>query len=805
MLTSPTEQFFSGAAPARRNSLNSFLWLCCYFPCLIKRGLSSEPFSMPSSFTLHRSLVLTVIPCLVMVFVFLIGPGMSQEQDSRLPQTSQDSFAASSSSASATKVSFGLCGNVRLGKWIPIWIETESAATLAKFEVSVFDGDDTPIVYAGDLLPDPNQPNRYQAWAMLGRTYGNLDLRLFDQQGAVIEELEIAVNDSQQVGEIRKSTQPILLTLESGDAVKRGIESISGSQMRGEQRIVSVLNSYETLPLNWLGYDQLESVILATSDIERVKTLSAQQIDALESWVKRGGTLVLSSAENSSELLAENGILNRFAPGKFDGMGESDGRRIESFADSIDQLVTRGGSRIAVSKWDQVQGSPLVEGIKGSPLVTQWASGLGRIVFVAFDLEEDRIAQWTGYGKLVNRLLARSTPREDEQAAKNSSLGSSVSHYGFKDIVGQLRVPLDSFTQVRFVAFSLIAVLIGLYILCIGPGDFFLLQKLFGKMELTWITFPLLSILFCGLAIWISWLTRPGDIQLNQLEIIDVDTIDERVQGSTWTNIYSPSGGSSTIEFEPNHSLGFEIDSNVLGWQGLPGDGLGGMLSNATPSLLKTGYRQEIKFDGQRPKSKIEELPLQVSSTKQMFGQWWSDNPIRARSRLRYNPKLQQVTGSVTNPFDFTLHNCRLVFENWAYVLDQPLEPGDTFDIVTETSEKNLKSLLTRRAKYSDVKKQSDNSPWDPTDKRINRIADIMMFYEAAGGENYTGLTHGYQSFTDMTELLRLQRAVLVGEVQSPGAAFRINGKNVSEQYDQTITIIRLILPVENSQRTKAR
>ena len=72
-----------------------------------------------------------------------------------------------------------------------------------------------------------------------------------------------------------------------------------------------------------------------------------------------------------------------------------------------------------------------------------------------------------------------------------------------------------------------------------------------------------------------------------------------------------------------------------------------------------------------------------------------------------------------------------------------------------------------------------------------------MMFYQAAGGVNYTGLTHDYHSFIDMTDHLNLKRAILVGEVASRGAVFNINGESVSDQYDQVTTIVRIILPVE--------
>ena len=697
-----------------------------------------------------------------------------------------------------SNIRVGLGGNIRLGKWTPIFLDNSVASDAIRFETEALDGDDTPIVYSGDLLTDPQNPDRRQAWIRIGRTYGRVELRLFDAQDEEVANFDISLRGEGRSAEILKSTREQILTLEPETRFRDAIASVSAIGAAEDKRVVTAIGIDGDLPLNWLGYDNVETVLLVTSDLKRVEQISDRQLDALEAWVRKGGTLICSVAQNAEQLLGPEGKLARFCPGQFVSVGEfRNTSRLETFADSNEPLARKSGDSIACCKLDSIDGRVLIED-GTQPQVIEGAKGLGRVVFVAFDLDSERIIQWKGHTNLVNRLVSGAKRVEGDSGAKKSQRGSSVSHFGYKDMIGQLRVPLDKFTNVHFVKFALIAALISLYILCIGPGDYFLLKRVFKKMELTWLTFPLVSLIFCGLAIWISGMTRPNKIQLNQLEVIDVDSIDGRVRGSVWTNLYSPRGENCSLEIDPSHQLGFQIDSDLISWHGLPGDGLGGMYTSANPGLLKTSYRtaMELGENGQDIQTKISGLPLQVSSTKPLFMHWWADNPVRIRSRLKLNPRLQQLRGTVTNPFDFTLKNVRLVFENYVYLLDAPLKPGDAFDIQTETDEKTLRSMLTRKVKRS-KNDRSDNSPWDPTDTRIRRIADMMMFFDAAGGENYTGLTHDYQPFVDMTNHVELQRAVLIGEIQEPGAMLKINGSKAADQYDQVTTIVRVVFPVE--------
>ena len=742
---------------------------------------------MSFSFALHRIGLFAAV---------LLGCKLSFS----LPLSSAHFQPKQESTPSAT-VSIGFDGKVKLGKWVPIFISLDPSTSAAKFEVENLDGDDTPVIYKGPLLSDPKFPGRYQAWTRIGRTYGKFELRLLNAADDIIETRRFNFTGSDRTEEFIGSTQELVLTLEPQDLFKKSIESVSSLASREDARIIAALGEKSILPFNWLGYDSADAILMVTSDLERIDRISDVQLDAIETWVKQGGTLILSAASNADRLLSENGRLARFCPGNFVGLGEcNNSSRLETFCDSQEQLLPSKDDSIPIVRIEDVRGTVLVDTSNAKnrkPLIVKTAFGMGKVIFVTFDLDSPRMTEWIGFPKLVENLISGART-ERETTSSTTSQGSSVSHFGYKDLIGQLRVPLDRFRDVQFVKFAMIALLIGLYILCIGPGDYFLLRKLFKKMELTWITFPLVSLIFCGLAIGISRATRPDTIKINQLEIIDIDTINGEVRGSVWGNLYSPTGQTCSIGLDKSHQLGFEIDSNLITWHGLPGNGLGGMTTTANPGLLKTNYEQSFQIgeNGQTLNTEIEDLPLQVSSTKPIFATWWASIEPESRVQLNRDPRLTQLRGRVNYKLPFKLKNCRLIFENWAYVLENPLNPGDTFDVQTGTTEKSLRSILTRKVKLK-KSDRSENSPWDPTDIRVNRIADIMMFYQASGGMAYTNLSHQYHSFTDMTDQLNLHRAILVGEVDEPGAILKVNGKSALAQYDQTTTVVRILLEVQ--------
>ena len=57
-------------------------------------------------------------------------------------------------------------------------------------------------------------------------------------------------------------------------------------------------------------------------------------------------------------------------------------------------------------------------------------------------------------------------------------------------LLGEVQHRLENFEKVPVVNFGWVALFILVYILIVGPLDYFLLKRVFKRLELTWITFP---------------------------------------------------------------------------------------------------------------------------------------------------------------------------------------------------------------------------------------------------------------------------------------------------------------------------
>src|SRR5690606_17788698 len=142
------------------------------------------------------------------------------------------------------------------------------------------------------------------------------------------------------------------------------------------------------------------------------------------------------------------------------------------------QAVTdaEGESRLNVPRLEDVRGR--IEAYEGSratdlPLVVRAAHGLGEVVFVAADLDRPPFLDWAAREQLLLKLLGK--PEKSTSSASTDT--SAVGMYGYTDMSGQLRAALEQFEGVKLVPFSLVATLIVLYIVAIGPLDYLLLKR----------------------------------------------------------------------------------------------------------------------------------------------------------------------------------------------------------------------------------------------------------------------------------------------------------------------------------------
>jgi hypothetical protein len=108
------------------------------------------------------------------------------------------------------------------------------------------------------------------------------------------------------------------------------------------------------------------------------------------------------------------------------------------------------------------------------------------------------------------------------------------------------------------------------------------------------------------------------------------------------------------------------------------------------------------------------------------------------------------------------------------------------------------------------------STPWDPADRNaLPRLLELMMFYKVASGPTFTTLQHRFQPQIDFSNLLALDRAILVGRIDVPLAKVNVTGGKDSSHGDSSDTLsnttdfpvefdvnqtwCRLVIPVEQN------
>ncbi len=729
--------------------------------------------------------------------------------------------AQSENSSSPLQVSAGVAGVAKLGHWVPVQFDVppELANVANKFRVTVLDGDDTPNSMVGPLVETGD--GSFQGLMQFGRTYGDATFELLDADGKSVVDVRTTIRKkNNEFMELIPSTGRLLACIEPSTekdapsfASQFGIALLGG--MTDDDRIVS-MGSPTELPQKAMAYESCETLILLANDDSWIRKIPTNSIRAIEAWVRNGGHLVIAAAPDQGSLFQDDGILQWFAPGKVAGeVAAGSSRRIEEFCSSKEPYLGPDDS-MRLLKINDVEGrTVLQEG--GTPLIIRSPRGLGEVTFVTFDPTEKQFLNWSASKRFAQSLMKLRIGEEGTQASSDTRKRSAVRHSGYEDLVGQMKVPLERFTSLRFIPFALIAALIALYILCIGVGDWFLVGRVFKKHELTWLTFPLIAAAFCAIAWYAAAASRPSTIQINQVELIDIDSESGHVRTTAWANLYSPAGQTVDLRFgvediASDHDL--KQETSRITWLGLPGDGLGGMLNRANPGLYRTGYRQQFSpasDDSTGMSLDMRGVELQVSSTRPLFAQWNGKFEGRAESRLeesRIESRLQlssRLKGTFTNPFDFPLRDCKLFHNDLVYIIRGTLPPGDVVDIRSDTTEKTVRSFLTRRTRRADDKNKSQSVAWDSRDVNLNRIMHMMMFYHGSGGQNYTGLTNAYHDFVEMTPNVSMERAILVGQLNDRVSTIEIDGNGADGLYDSSLTLVRVLLPVEveNSKRKR--
>ncbi len=770
--------------------------------------------------------ILWPVVCLRPVFAFTLvllclsgivnPPGATAASSSSVEETEDTTVLE------ITAVRVGFAGRYKLGCWTPVEITLRGGDTsvLGTIQIDLPDGDGLPARFSTQPIvigpTTPGQPWHVTLFAKFGRGDRDLIVRVVVDEHGVDERSVASRTFSSTVGQavVRGDTNAISTALPSTDELlvvlgapldlARVVRQTSHDQRRLSH--VAHLEDDRQLPTHWSGYDGVDTVLISTSQSEATRRLSSgkDRLRALRRWVELGGRLIWFVGRQTPTVLAVESPWADLAPGTFEQMVTL--RRtsaLEQFSKSKHPVPTsRGEPPVEVPQLVDHQGSVQVWAAhrpQDIPLIVRAPRGFGEIVFVGLDLDQAPLAQWKGRHELLRRLLS---PEAGSQHASTVASASRVYSQGYENLSGQLRASLDRFSSsVRVVPFAVVVGLAVLYILLIGPGDYYFLKRLVGRMEWTWFTFPTIIVVFCTGTYFLATGAKGDQQHLHQVELVDVDLATGLVRGAAWCNVLSPSPKAFDLSFVPAVPASRPSDDRstgnrplddphvLLSWMGVPGRALGGMRSAADQPL----FSQPYAFSPER--NRLSGVPIPQWSAKSFVARWMAHAEPGLSAELTQAAD-HMLRGTLRNDLGVDLTDCWLCYDRWLYSIPR-LEHGQPLSVGDMPRPTTFQSSRDRRV-------------YDRTSHNVDTILRTVMFHQALGSQQYTALGNDYLATYDLSGHLAIGRAILVGQVErtggpSLGSQLLDGGEPIAAADDPHTILYRFVLPVrrEKNQQPK--
>src|SRR5262249_46631875 len=284
-----------------------------------------------------------------------------------------------------------------------------------------------------------------------------------------------------------------------------------------------------------------------------------------------------------------------------------------------------------------------------------------------------------------------------------------------------LQNSLEYFEGVPVIGFAWVALFIFIYILIVGPLDYLILKKVFKRLELTWVTFPVVVLTVSGLAYFAACALKGQELKVNKIDLVEFDLRGRETLGTSWFAVFSPRIQSYTIGVEP-----------AGGWAARTGEAPPtvswlGQTKNVQRSLFRRSYQYAEHAEG------LLDVPIQVWSTKVFVGQWpGSFGPAAAPFTAELRGDGLNLVGAVTNNLPADLSDVVLVYADRAYQIGT-LRAGQRLP-VTKTEQRFPAWLQTVGTAVRSPDDRRDDAPprYSPWPALFHEVLDTSTRQGAA-------------------------------------------------------------------------
>ncbi len=399
----------------------------------------------------------------------------------------------SESEAYEIKVSYGIQGKYRAMKYIPVTVEVNSLERdfIGEIEVRVASSNmGTYDAYSKEVSLTKGEISKVTIPVKVLENSSKMTVNIVED-GKVLSQKKTLISNG-------RVTETNLFTgVLTDDATSLGyIGNVKFDSSRGfEGTIENVYLDENIIGENNLNIDGLDAIIINNYNMSNLKK---EQYDAINSWINKGGTLILGAGANESKTIGS--IDKDFLQVKSNGVKEENLTLVE---DNL-KLIT---SNL------EVKDAKIKNGTSEKPLVYSIEKGRGEILITTFDLGLEPLISSKDASKFLSLILTDAANGIFDKNMNGGYMGQG--YYRARELMQS--IPINEIVGTK----SLIVVF-GLYALIIGVVLYIVLKKL-NKRDLTWIAIPAISIVFALVIYFMGSSTRVNDVILNQNNIVSVD------------------------------------------------------------------------------------------------------------------------------------------------------------------------------------------------------------------------------------------------------------------------------------------
>lgn len=509
-------------------------------------------------------------------------------------------------------------GHYQIGRWLPITVTISNQGVDFIGDLRLQTGR-LGAQYTSQVDLPRNSQKTVTIYAYMDRLSRRITVRLFNAGESLLD---------QSVRIHPHATNDLLIGLLSGDQAQTF--PVPTGRVAGKGLVV-VPMTLSDLPVYQAGLSSFKSLLIDGADLQ---VLSPSQHEALQTWIKLGGQLIINGNSRASDALA--GLPELLRPAEITGQSQSIGHEL------LPSLASDGGIELLELRLlaeSSVLGNSALSG-GSQALLYQRSLGQGNVVLSRIDLSDPLLANWLLWDEFWHDML----PHEISLTPGIMPNNTSVDQF----LEGNIASNLPRLSALELPSLTLLGLLLLIYCLLVGPITFLVLRKI-DRQALGWVIVPIITLIFAGIAYGVSYSRRGGDAIVNEITLIEpIDDANARMR--TFVGVFSPSNQT------------FEI---AVGEQGL------------VRPISSLGIWDTSELDGVYADSKVRELALKQWSMRSVMAE-----SLQPFNNLEASIRLDglQYHAEVSNRSAYRIRDVAFVHD--VYVAEVgDLEPGESKQI----------------------------------------------------------------------------------------------------------------------------